>query len=153
MPAAVWPAEDTPAESKAAPYANKAPQTGPTGSQAPHSPALGSFAADDPPRSAPPAGCTKKALPILAARRAWQIIPSFPRMTESPSGLAVERVFQQPARAWRSHLNVTHMPLVAGPASVRFGGELEVRQAKLDDLAENGPSADIPASGALGGGL
>src|SRR5258707_8510203 len=69
MPAAVWPAEDTPAESKAAPYANKAPQTGPTGSQAPHSPALGSFAADDPPRSAPPAGCTKKALPILAARR------------------------------------------------------------------------------------
>src|SRR5258705_9858285 len=98
MPAAVWPAEDAPAESKAAPYANKAPQTGPTGSQAPHSPALGSFAADDPPRSAPPAGCTKKALPILAARRAWQIIPSFPKMTESPSGLAVERVFQQPAR-------------------------------------------------------
>src|SRR6266404_5222349 len=99
MPAAVWPAEDTPAESKAAPYANKAPQTGPTGSQAPHSPALGSFAADDPPRSAPPAGCTKKALPILAARRAWQIIPSFPKMTESRSGLAVERVFQQPARS------------------------------------------------------
>src|SRR5258705_11175692 len=98
MPAAVWPAEDTPAESKAAPYANKAPQTGPRGSQAPHSPALGSFAADDPPRSAPPAGCTKKALPILAARRAWQIIPSFPKMTESPSGLAVKRVFQQPAR-------------------------------------------------------
>src|SRR5258708_18299504 len=98
MPAAVWPAEDTPAESKAAPYANKAPQTGRTGSQAPHSPALGSFAADDPPRSAPPAGCTKKALPILAARRAWQIIPSFPKMTESRSALAVERVFQQPAR-------------------------------------------------------
>src|SRR5258705_10487675 len=103
MPAAVWPAEDTPAESKAAPYANKAPQTGPTGSQAPHSPALGSFAADDPPRSAPPAGCTKKALPILAARRAWQIIPSFPKMTESRSGLAVERVFQQPASSERRY--------------------------------------------------
>src|SRR5258705_8970624 len=100
MPPAVWPAEDTPAESKAAPYANTAPQTGPTGSKAPHSPALGSFAADDPPRSAPPAGCTKKALPILAARRAWQIIPSFPKMTESRSALAVERVFQQPARRW-----------------------------------------------------
>src|SRR5260370_35666481 len=111
MPAAVWPAEDTPAESKAAPYANKAPQTGPTGSQAPHSPALGSFAADDPPRSAPPAGCTKKALPILAARRAWQIIPSFPKMTESRSGLAVERVFQQPARAFQENwkpVSVSH---------------------------------------------
>src|SRR5215217_2933153 len=97
MPAAGWPAEDTPAESKAAPYANRARQTDPTAPQAPHSPEPRSPSMGGPVRPAPPAGYTKRAPPILVARRASQITPPCSNTTESRSALAVERVFQQPA--------------------------------------------------------
>src|SRR5215217_4191753 len=99
MPAAGWPAEDTPAESKAAPYANRARQTDPTAPQAPHSPEPRSPSMGGPVRPAPPAGYTKRAPPILVARRASQITTPCSNTTESRSALAVERVFQQPARA------------------------------------------------------
>src|SRR5215217_949207 len=78
MPAAGWPAEDTPAESKAAPYANRARQTDPTAPQAPHSPEPRSPSMGGPVRPAPPAGYTKRAPPILVARRASQITPRVP---------------------------------------------------------------------------
>src|SRR5215510_3051732 len=78
MPATTWPAEGIPEGSKVAQYANRVPQTGPTAPQAPHSPVLELPAVDDPLRSAPQAECRQKALPIPAARRAWQITPSFP---------------------------------------------------------------------------
>lgn len=78
--------------------ANRVPQSAAIAPPAPRWSGLGSPAADDPPRSAPPVECMKTALSNRALSPACQITPFISHNRESRRKPAVERLFQQPVR-------------------------------------------------------